>query len=99
MKVCARRWLPNFCTLVSAIDAELDCLYDQCKAENVDLKNAVSAKDKEVAALKGSAAYRTGMLLTCPFRMCWRMFKRFKGGGRVQRYQFVKKSVITATGW
>ena len=76
MKVCSRRWLPNFCALISAIDAELDCLHDQCKAENAKLAEAVSARDKEVAALKESAAYRTGMILTCPFRMCWRMLKK-----------------------
>ena len=75
MKVCSRRWLPNFCALISAIDAELDRLHDQCKAENAKLAEAVSAMDKEVTALKESAAYRTGMFLTCPFRMCWRMLK------------------------
>ena len=76
MKVCSRRWLPNFCALISAIDAELDRLHDQCKAENAELREAVSARDREVSALKGSAAYRTGMILTCPFRMFWRMLKK-----------------------
>ncbi len=75
MKVCSRRWLPNFCALISAIDAELDCLHDRCRAENAELRDALRARDDELAALKESAAYRTGMILTSPFRKCWHMLR------------------------
>lgn len=85
IKVCSRRWVPNLCMLISAINAQLDGLHDKCNDENIQLKKSLRMRDEEVAALKRSFAYRTGMIITCPFRMCWRLLgKRIIKKERVQ---------------
>lgn len=79
MKVCSRRWVPKFNELISAINVQLDQLQDQSNAENAQLRGALHSRDEEIVALKKSAAYRAGMVLTSPFRVCWRLLKRAFG--------------------